>query len=345
MENLRIQTAEVASAYFDEDALRLAPARLYRLDGAGRRLYFTVEPDDAGDPEVEFYVSVTSIIKETTPTSPYLIEWIASKGDGAEEAKNERAAYGTLMHILFEDVLNARVVGGTFNLNGIPDVVAEYLAENPTPGADPLRYAVDLRRDVLAFALWTEEYDVKPIAIEIPLKSEVFKVAGTADLFCKLTVQEYADRGEVYKSGPRKGEPKLTKGPAETYALIDFKSTRKNVYLEHEIQLAYYRELFVENFPEFADKDIRLFNLRMKNWISKPDVTLTNQTGKHTVRELELRRDLFFENNDITSGDKTLIGGEIDFGAPVVASDFFDRVSLTDYVLGRIPANFLENEL
>ena len=64
---------EIKAEFFNEDALQEQPEPVYRLDSNGHRYYYTF--DENGEPT--FFVSVTTLIKQTMPTSPQLVKWIA----------------------------------------------------------------------------------------------------------------------------------------------------------------------------------------------------------------------------------------------------------------------------
>src|SRR5690606_18783260 len=108
-------------------------------------------------------------------------------------------------------------------------------------GADPDEWHANAKRDVLALAQFIREHNVRPLGVEVCLASDEMGVAGTIDLPCKMTVMQDGDWGEVYKSGPRKGETKITKAPVEVTAIVDFKSGMKGFWESHEIQLHLYR--------------------------------------------------------------------------------------------------------
>ena len=105
---------EIKAEYFNEDALQEQPEPVYRLDSSGHRYYYTF--DENGEPM--FYVSVTTLIKQTLPTSPQLIKWIADIGyEESQRYAQERAAYGTFMHSQLAELLIAR----SYNLNGLKE--------------------------------------------------------------------------------------------------------------------------------------------------------------------------------------------------------------------------------
>lgn len=93
---------EMKAMFFDDNALIEAPKKVWQLNSKGYRYYFCY--DEEGLPN--FYPSVTTILSKTLPKSSFLMKWIAEKGyEEAEIYKEERAYYGTFMHIAFEELL------------------------------------------------------------------------------------------------------------------------------------------------------------------------------------------------------------------------------------------------
>lgn len=346
MDDLYLDINEIKAQYFDETALLLQPQTLYRLDGAGLRSYYSYTPAQLlkkktktkaavyTEPYIKFYISVTSLIQATMPTSPHLIAWIAKEGENAELIKEERADYGTLMHIEFENVLKALINGGTYDLDKIPEYVEAYCMDNNIVNCDKVMYVEDLKQDILGFCKFLFDYNVKPLAIEMVLKCDALGTGGALDLVCALDIDVKGFYGETYASGAQKGQPKETKQKKTYKAIVDFKSSRKGVHENHEIQLEIYKASFVENFPQFKDEEIKLFNFRPKNWQKQPDYVLTDQTGKHTYEEIKLLSDIFYLKNDLTKKERTLIGGIIDFNKRSIDKNY-RRVNMSNLIINR----------
>ena len=116
-------TVEEMTAMFFDGALIEPPYKVWQLNSKGHRYYYKF--DDNGTPE--FYPSVTTILSQTMPQSPFLIKWIADKGiDEAERYKAERAAYGTFMHAQFEELIINRV----YDLDGLKAKLKDYIDNN-----------------------------------------------------------------------------------------------------------------------------------------------------------------------------------------------------------------------
>lgn len=243
-----ITSEEIKAIFFDEDALIEPPYKVWQLNSKGQRYYYRF--DENGEPE--FYPSVTTILSQTLPKSPYLVKWIASKGiEEAERYKNERAAYGTFMHAAFERLLINRY----YDLDGLKSELKEYIDVNRLPD-NFIYYADDLKKDVLSFAQFVIDYDVRPLAIEIALVHPYYNYAGMIDLPCTMLEKPGSDK--------------------RINAIIDFKSGKNGFYEEYEIQLHMYKDMWNVNFEKCQIE--RVYNFAAKDWRKKPTYTLKDQT-------------------------------------------------------------------
>lgn len=237
---------EMKAMFFDKNALIEPQYPVYQLNTKGYRYYYKY--DEQGEPQ--FYPSVTTILSQTMPESPFLKQWRDKLGaEQADRYRDERAAYGTFMHGLFGELL----INRTIDLDDIQEKLKIYIEQKQLP-VDFIFYADDLKKDVLAFAQWVADYDVKPLAIEIALVSEQKHYAGMIDLVCTLNTKE-----------------------GRKTAIVDFKSGRNGFTEEHELQLHLYRDMWGENFPEHpVDK---VFNFSPKDWRKeKPTYNFKDQT-------------------------------------------------------------------
>lgn len=192
---------EMTAMFFDEKTLIEPPYKVWQLNSKGHRYYYRY--DDAGNPE--FFPSVTTILAQTLPKAPHLINWIANKGiEEAERYKGERAAYGTFMHAAFEELL----INRAYDLDGLKGKLKEYIEVYRLPD-DFIYYADDLKKDVLAFAQFVLDYDVRPLAVEIALVHPYYKYAGMIDCPCTMRAKIGSDD--------------------RINAIVDFKSGRKRL--------------------------------------------------------------------------------------------------------------------
>ena len=247
---------EMTAMFFDEKTLIEPPYKVWQLNSKGHRYYYRY--DEQGNPE--FFPSVTTILSQTLPKSPFLIKWIAEKGiEESERYKGERAAYGTFMHAAFEELL----INRAYDLDALKGKLKDYIDYQRLPD-DFIYYADDLKKDVLAFAQFVLDYDVRPLAVEIALVHPYYKYAGMID--CPCTMLE------------RPG----TKNRIN--AIVDFKSGRKGFYEEAEIQLHLYKEMWNVNFEQFPIN--RVFNFSPKDWRKKPSYNLKDQTDSPNAKKI-----------------------------------------------------------
>ena len=251
-----LSVEEMKAVFFDKNALIEPSYRVFQLNSKGHRYYYKY--DEQGEPI--FYPSVTTILAQTLPKSPFLVSWIADKGEEeAERYKAERAAYGTFMHAQFEDLL----INRSYDLDSLKSRLKDYIDEKSLP-MDFIYYADELKKDVLAFAQFVLDYDVRPLAVEIALVSEINHYAGMIDCPCTM------------KLSPKKDE--------RINAIVDFKSGRKGFYEECEIQLHLYKKMWEENFPDQPIE--RLYNFSPKDWRKKPSYNLKDQTDSVNAEKI-----------------------------------------------------------
>lgn len=249
-------TVEEMKAMFFDGALIEPTYKVWQLNSKGHRYYYRY--DDDGNPE--FFPSVTTILSQTLPKAPHLINWISNKGiEEAERYKGERAAYGTFMHAAFEELL----INRAYDLDGLKGKLKEYIEVYRLPD-DFIYYADDLKKDVLAFAQFVLDYDVRPLAVEIALVHPYYKYAGMIDCPCTMRAKIGSDD--------------------RINAIVDFKSGRKGFYEESEIQLGMYRDMWNVNFEQFPVT--RIFNFSPKDWRKKPSYNLKEQTESPNIRKI-----------------------------------------------------------
>lgn len=298
---------EMSAMFFDADALIEPPYRVWQLNSSGHRYYYKFDKEG----HLEFYPSVTTILSQTLPKSPWLVKWIADKGlEESERYKMERANYGTFMHAVFERLL----INRSYNLDTLKDELKEYIDVNRLP-EDFIHYADDLKKDVLAFAQFVLDYDVRPLAVEIALVHQVYRYAGMID--CPCTMLE--------KPG---GERRIN-------AIVDFKSGRNGFYEEHEIQLHLYRDMWNENFPRFPME--RVFNFSPKNWRKKPSYNLKDQTESPNARKIPALLELASIEDDKIENVFTACSGTIELDRTPDLSANVVSMTLSELVKAKGP--------
>lgn len=268
---------EIKAEFFNADALQEQPEMVFRLDSSGHRYYYTFDEND----EPRFYVSVTTLIKQTLPTSPSLIKWIADQGyEESQRYAAERANYGTFMHTqIAELIINRR-----YDLSELRNRLRDYIERNQLP-SDFINYADDVKKDLLAFAQFMRDVDLKPLAIELVLTNPEDGYAGAIDLAAEITIEEKGFFGEVYKTGANAGQPKETKQKRRIRAIIDFKSGRKGFFPEYEIQLHAYKKMWNLHFKNYPVE--KVFNWSPKDWRgTTPTYNFKDQTDSKNAQKL-----------------------------------------------------------
>lgn len=299
---------EMTAMFFDEKTLIEPPYKVWQLNSKGHRYYYRY--DDAGKPE--FFPSVTTILSQTLPKAPHLINWIANKGiEEAERYKGERAAYGTFMHAAFEELL----INRAYDLDGLKGKLKEYIEVYRLPD-DFIYYADDLKKDVLAFAQFVLDYDVRPLAVEIALVHPYYKYAGMIDCPCTMRAKIGSDD--------------------RINAIVDFKSGRKGFYEESEIQLGMYRDMWNVNFEKFPVT--RIFNFSPKDWRKKPSYNLKEQTESPNIRKIPYLLEIAAIEDEKRDNTFTAVNGMVVLDDNPDLSQNVISLSLAELIKTKAPA-------
>jgi hypothetical protein len=281
---------EVQTLYFDEKYLILESGiNLRRLDYKGNRNYFTISEQNTLE---QIYTSVTTFCKSVLPTSNYLIDWFKNKTKEEQELiLKSSSAYGTLMDILFNKLLIEK------KLEDISKQVHDFIMIEGLYSVDRDKWADLLKRDCMSFAQFVKDYQVRPILLSCPLKSDSLGIAGTLDLYC-----------EMNEKIPTATEIKKGIEPKRITAIIDYKakigdfslSGERNSFYESEcLQLIIYKKLLREWFDLHTDC---LMNFSPKNWKTKFSYNLKDWTETETLSNMELKFENYHKNFLIDSG-------------------------------------------
>ena len=299
-------TSDMMSAiFFRENALREPAYRLYRLDGNGYRYYYRF--NESGD--VEFYPSVTTMLGQVMPTSPYLIEWMLDNGkEQANEKRDLAAAYGTFMHGEFEKL----AINRTYDFNATAGALMDYLERENLPAEKVFsEWADKIQKDVLSFAQFMIDWKVIPLAVEISLVHPEHKYAGCLDLICKMT-------------DPRTEE--------EFSAIVDFKSGRKGFWESHEIQLHLYKMMAEVNFEIEVQ---RVFNFAPKDWRKKPTYNLKDQTEAQSRLKIPHLLELARIADEERDSSVIVVRGSIDLDNASSVEESYKTLSLSELIKER----------
>ena len=292
---------EIRAVYFNADALKEPAYRLFQLNSDGHRYYYRF--NDAGEPE--FYPSVTTLLKQVMPTPPALLDWMIANGkDGSTEKRDLAAAYGTFMHGEFEKL----IINRRYDFDSVPAAMLAYMERENLPEKVFAEWLPKIRKDVLAFAQFIKDWNVKPLAVEIGLYHPQFHYAGCLDLPCVMT------------------DPKTGKS---FVAIVDFKSGRKGFYEEHELQLHLYKEMWNIHYPETPVT--RVFNFSPKDWRKSPTYNLKDQTDSANAKKLPYLLALATIEDEKRDNTLTIIRGVLDLDKGKI-SDNILNLSLAELI-------------
>lgn len=284
-------TEEMRALYFNQATLREPNYKLWQLNSKGKRYYYSL--DEEGEPT--FYPSVTTILRKVMPENVFLTEWKIGLGKEASEAYTlERAHYGTFVHGQLASLIIAR----KYDLDSLRGALASYVEREKLPLAFIDAHEEEAKADIIAFAKWMREYDVRPYAVEVSLFSPAFGYAGMIDLVCNM--REFPKEEEAKAVEKAMGDEKKLAKAHEKYssridAIVDFKSGKKGFYEEYRLQLELYRIMWNENFP---DRQIfRIFNIAPKDWrgtVKKvPSFSFEEQTGAPELEKIPFLLSLY----------------------------------------------------
>jgi hypothetical protein len=276
-----IELKDLKVLYFDELALTEPSFKLYRIDGGDHRYYYRT------DGELKFYPSITTVLSATLPKPEHLVRWIAENGyDESAKIRDEKAEYGTKLHGLIAQYL----IDGEIDIDMVMSVHED----------------TNLASDLLSFAQFAKDYNVRPLAVEIGVIDDELGIAGFLDLVCRMDIVTEGYFGEKYKTGKNKGNPKLSKVTTEIVAIVDFKSGRKGFYEAHEIQVNWYLKAW--NLSGMGLEATHCFNWSPKDWRDVPTYTLKDQTGAKSYAKLPHLSACFHIDNNRPSAVKSYSG-------------------------------------
>jgi hypothetical protein len=240
--NLSIE--DIKTIYFDADAIRLPDYRLGRLQFGDGRLYYRYGHQEAD--AVELFNSLTTVIYQCTPMPFSLLEWYCRYGmTEAKRISDTAAKYGTLMHIEIGRFCETQ----EYDFDKTEAVVEAYLSKINFWQPECKLWGWKLKQDMIAWAQFVHDTKLKCIAVEMVLCSS--KGFATAiDVVADMDLPVKGEWGEVYASGTRKGQPKVTSKNVRKRVLINMKSGRHGFYPNNGLQVAAEKILFEENFPD-----------------------------------------------------------------------------------------------
>lgn len=249
---------------------KLVPPIIVRRfdDRAGNRFYYFLKGG-----EVHTAIGVTSAFGMVSTERESINRW-KEEHVNWRELLNDSADYGTLLHLLYGDIMLGRGVNRSYL-----DQMRTLALKNGQSGEMP-------ERDTLAFLKFCEDYKPIPLLIEAQLVLRDFDrdeyLAMTIDLLAQITltetIKEMVQDG-VYVRGDKKGEPKMVEQrkevTREAVVLIDFKSNffekeKKGFYETHMLQLLAGAKAVQQNFDLSVDG---VYNYSPNAWRTDPSYT------------------------------------------------------------------------
>lgn len=299
---------EAIPKLFDSSALRVLPYRLKRFNFRGKRFYYEFDSSQA----LSLYPSVTTVCGATMPKGSWYADYILKHGskEAANAYMRERADAGTFLHMMIERLL----IEGHLNLladeSEFFDIFLEYAQSIGRNYKFVIQYITEIKKDLLSFAAFCHERELKPIAIELTLKSDTLQTAGTLDLYAEITWRNKRIR-----------------------VIIDFKIGKKGFFNSHEAQLHILKGLFEENFP--GEKVDMVFNWAGTDWKTEPNGKHKDQTKSIEAHCYPLYLAIFNTHYADVASQKLppVIDGEITLGQPV--DDCYYQLTVYEYLLER----------
>lgn len=274
--------------FFIDDAspgLITSAQYLRRIDSYAGRWYY----DMVGNEPV-FYLSGTSFIKSVLPDNKFLTDWKVSivetlgSREEMDEYVEETANYGTIMHMAIGKMAKEK----KFDYREQFEYITELLHDTRVDQKNLIQQRRHLLRDVVAFAQWCHDYNVKVLAIEYAITDLVDPVATCIDLVAEIDIEVEAYMGDTYASGPKKGLPKATKDKKRIVAVIDLKSGRKGFYDAHKMQLAMNMRMWNQRFKDTPYEAEAIYNWAPSDWQGMvPTYKFADQTGNKFVQTLD----------------------------------------------------------
>lgn len=334
---------ETEQQYYAAEWIKDIPTPvLYRMTVAGKRVYYEMDVD--GYPII-YDGATNNIANGYCDTSGALEKWkneMRLKGKDPDEYANYRADLGTIMHYLFGLYLTG------VNIKLIPTWIRKVVKE-AKPRIDKYRMErilVDnideLIDDLISFAIFCKERHVKPVLIEKMLRSSRLKVASSVDAVVEMdsepeTVEIEVETGEFYKTGAKKGQPKMEKKKIKRcrriFAILDFKSNRKgNFYDEYAFQLELYRRMILENYGKILEIE-EIYNFAPGDPTAKTSqYKLKRQTDNpilNMATVVYLQGKYKFEKTNYTVTSRI---GSLDIEGDFELNDLIRKESLRDYI-------------
>lgn len=333
---------ETEQQYYAAEWVKAIPTPvIYRMTVSGKRVYF--ELDEGGYPIL--YDGITHNI-ENGYKDPYdaLGRWKLEermKGHDPDAYASLRADFGTIMHYMFGLYLTG------VEIKQIPSWYRKTIKDAKLRISNKNMETIleenieEMMEDVLSFAIFCKDRNVKPVLIEKVLRSKKLRIASSIDAVVEMDSEpeKYeveVETGEFYKTGDRKGEPKMKKTTVtrvrRIFAILDFKSNRKgNFYDDYAFQLEFYRRVIKENYGNALEIE-ELYNFAPGDPLSKTRYKLKRQTDNPildmaTLVYLQGKKKFLKSSHTIVSRT-----GKVKLGTDMDVDSMIRKEELRDYI-------------
>lgn len=281
---------------------RIIQQKMYRVEiGVGR--HYRLE-------DGRTFKSITTFLDAVMPPNRILTNWRDNKieelgsVDKMVEFVQATADFGTALHVAVAD----------FCRNGFVDWVefeawaTDYIIGMKMTGKTSRSALSELTKDFASLIQFIAEYEVKILAVEIPVWSSD-GYATLIDLVCEMNAKNYTD-----KTPPEKRQ-RIVCG-------INLKSGKKGFHDSHVFQLVGERAAFNETYSETAGFKLEhMANLAPKNWTGEtPTFNFKLQTDYINDGNFQQRFDNFVNTGKLEgvlgkpSKNFTIFEGRTPFG-------------------------------
>lgn len=259
---------------FEQLIGHIVAQKIFRVEiGAGR--HYRNEADQT-------FKSITTFLDDVMPTNRFLQKWRESKIEelgtvqGAKDFVQATADFGTGLHIAVAEFCRT----GRVDWLEFEAWAFDYLGKSMNLANHTLHAGVEeLTRDFAAMLQFLFDYEVKVMAVEIP----VFSRDGYATLID--LVVDMNDKKYTEATPPEKRK--------RIFAGINLKSGKKGFFDAHLFQLIGERRAFNETYGAAVCEMVEVFNLAPTDWLKEPNYKIARQTAPITERNLEAQFDLF----------------------------------------------------
>jgi hypothetical protein len=298
---LDYEHTEQLSPDFVSKQISLSSHRIVRVGGSSVRWYCHLSPDNEIIPPKA--MGITSFANVILPKGAGFMQWLKTNGMESENIADEKADYGTLMHVIFSTIAQGREVV-SLDRQPMLELARNHVKQRHLNAFDA--YLLELQKSALQFASFCIEREVVFHGIELSTINNADCIADTKDFIV-----------EMLFNGKR------------VKAIIDAKSSfgkegKKQYFDNHLFQLFGQRRNLAVLNPEWSD--CMLFNYAPTNFtgttIPEASQALTNQTTKNIFVEQPGLYDLYVQTGKLRGYLTPQLSTRVSFGGDVALNDF-----------------------